>query len=239
MGELLRIEGRHNIEAALAHGFPLSEVIFQNDSHRDLEAALPAALPRQRLSKSAAQAETGIRFHRGVWALAPRPQPRALPTPPPRLIVVAHQLADARNLGALLRNAAALGADQILLSEEGADPYSPPAIRASATAFCRLPIRSTPRLFQELTELRTTHRLLATDLRPDAQEWSDSLLSPVAASPLLLLFGNEGEGLPQEFLALADLRLRLPMTHAMESLNIATTAALLLHDLARLRPRPA
>ena len=170
--------------------------------------------------------EVGYPFHRGIIAYAERP----VVTPDWgrwARIVVPWNLADEGNLGTLVRSAAALGADAIAVEKgRGADPFSPKAIRASSTAVFRIPVWECTGLAGELRRLRDGGiRIVGTMPGEDA--------IPLDRAPLpdtgVVLFGAEEDGLPDEIAALCDCRVRIPLANEVESLNVAASAAIVLH----------
>jgi tRNA G18 (ribose-2'-O)-methylase SpoU len=138
--------------------------------------------------------------------------------------VVLEDLVDVDNLGAMARNAAAFGADALVLSPRAADPFYRKAIRVSMGSVFVLPIVRATRWPDQLVELRDQGlALVAAVLDPDA--------TPVAAfrwpERVALLLGSEGPGLQPATTALCDHRVTIPMAQA-DSLNVATAGALLL-----------
>lgn len=192
-------------------------------------------LPRRQIAELA-----GFDFHRGVLACAKRPPARTELEPPElealRLrervtIVVAEGLSDARNLGALVRNAAAFGVDLVIADAHGADLLSRLAIRASVGNVFRLPTLVSPNLAATTAMLRSELDASVLAATPDASA------VPLRAFELpakqLLLVGNEGAGLSTELFALADACVKIPVAAASDSLNVAAATAVLLYELTR------
>ena len=174
----------------------------------------------------------GFPVHRGVLALGGR-----LPLPELRTIlvgvdavVVVEGVNDHENLGAIFRNAAALGAGAVLLDPSSCDPLYRRSIRVSVGQVLRVPfsrLSPWPAALADLTE--SGFPVVALD--PHAGQTLDS----VAAGPrLALMVGSEGSGLSGAALAHATHRVRIPMANGADSLNVATALAIALH---RLLPR--
>lgn len=201
-----------------------------------LEAAgVPIYLVRQDIVK----AIVGIEFHHGCLAVGERgvePSAEAvLVEARGAPVVVLEDLGDASNVGAIFRNALALGARATLLSPSTADPLYRKAIRVSAGAALALPFARLPDWPRELKRLRDAgYTLLALTPRAEARDIgaARAQLSPTARVALML--GTEGRGLTEDALAAADLQVRIPMAAGMDSLNVATAAAVGLHVLSRL-----
>ncbi|KUF07643.1 RNA methyltransferase [Leucobacter sp. G161] len=172
---------------------------------------------------------TGFNMHRGALASMHRPEPldpeELLRTS--KRVVVLEDLADHTNVGAVFRSAAALGVDAVLLTPGCADPLYRRAVRVSMGAVLQVPWARLPDwreagpLFRE-----TGYELTAFALRDDAQdlaEFVDDLPEKLA-----LMFGTEGPGLSKRALASASRSVVIPMEHGVDSLNVATAAALAL-----------
>lgn len=193
-------------------------------------ADLPA--PVYLAGKGAMSAVTGFPIHRGVLAVGlrgPEPEPAALvpPAPASALVLGLAGLTNHDNVGAAFRNAAAFGADAVLLDHAGCDPLYRKAIRVSAgaaliTPFARLgPEAAWPALADRLGL-----ELLA--LSPAGRETLGDLVPPRRT---LLLLGTEGPGLPAALMARAR-TVRIPMAAGFDSLNVAAAGAIALHHLA-------
>jgi tRNA G18 (ribose-2'-O)-methylase SpoU len=171
---------------------------------------------------------TGFHVHRGCLAIGERPAKVAIPDGA-RAIVVLEDLVDVDNVGAMVRNAAALGADAVVLSPRCADPFYRKAIRVSMGTVFRMPIvRATtwPGELQGLRERGFT--IVGAVLGADAVP----IESYRAPARFALVLGTEGPGLSGGAKQLCDARVTIPMK-AADSLNVATAGAVLLHQLIR------
>jgi tRNA G18 (ribose-2'-O)-methylase SpoU len=185
-------------------------------------------------SQDVVNAVTGFHLHRGAVASAHR---EALPDPADvaagaRLVVVTEGMNDHENLGALFRNSAAFGAGALVLDPASADPLYRRSIRVSMGHVLRVPFARADHWPDVLGDLRQAgFEVLALTPRPDADD-----LATVAPGPRqALVVGAEGPGLSPAALAAADRRVRIPMAPGVDSLNVATAAAVALHHLSALR----
>jgi len=204
------------------------------------DARVPTYLVRQDI----VNAIVGIEFHHGCLAVGER---GAEQTPEAVLaeargasVVLLEGLGDASNVGAIFRNALALGAGAALLSPGTADPLYRKAIRVSAGAAVVLPFARLDDWPRDLERLRDGgYTLLA--LTPRAEAVDISVLGTSCPRParVALLLGTEGRGLSAGALAAADLQVRIPMAPEMDSLNVAAAGAVALHWLSRTEPTPA
>ena len=143
-------------------------------------------------------------------------------------VIVCEEIVDHANIGAIMRVAAGLGWDAVLVSPGSADPLYRRAIKASMGASLTLPWRRMSS-DEDLDRLRAAgFALVASTLSPGAVD----LASFDAPERVALLLGTEGRGLSAAWLSAADHHVTIPMTPAVDSLNVATAAAILAYRLA-------
>ncbi len=152
--------------------------------------------------------------------------------PDPALLVALDGVTDPRNLGAVIRSAAAFGSQGVLLPERRAAGMTATAWRTSAGTAARLPVARATNLVRTLTAYRKAG-LTVVGLAADAPTTLDDL--QVALDPLVLVVGSEGRGLSRLVGETCDLVVSVPMTAAAESLNASVAAAVALAEIARLR----
>lgn len=173
----------------------------------------------------------GFHLNRGVLAVADRaPQP---PVPEilggARVVAVLEGVGDHENLGALFRNAAALGVGGVLLGPGCSDPLYRRSVRVSMGNVLRVPFARFDSWPDALVSLRQ-HGFRVAALTPRADSVPLRELSGVDRVALLL--GSEGPGLTEEALTAADVAVRIPMTEGVDSLNVATAAAVAFYELS-------
>lgn len=235
---LLLLEGTHLIQEVIRLQLEPHHLLATTawlQAHPSLVALLPKGCQVQRVSPEVLQAVATTQHPDGVVAtLAP---PSLSPLPERSIAqgfwLVLDAIQDPGNLGTLMRTALASGVQALWLAD-GADPFQPKVLRASAGAALALPLwrGSRAELASRLAQLRQRHgvQLLAT-VPPDQggqPYWQLDWTRPTA-----LLLGSEGAGLAAELQALASQRVTVPHSAAVESLNVAVAAAPLL--LERLR----
>ena len=149
----------------------------------------------------------------------------------PSLLVALDSVLDPQNLGAIVRSAAAAGADAVILPERRTAPVSAAAVRASSGATELVPLCRVPGLPSAIAEIkRAGIWCLVLDPRGETVAWDFDLTQRVC-----LVIGGEGGGAHRLVRERADLRLRLPMSPRVESLNASAAAAALLFELVRQR----
>lgn len=147
------------------------------------------------------------------------------------LVLVACDVQDPGNLGAMARVAEAAGASGLVAAGQSADPYGWKAVRGSMGSALRLPIGRRAQVAEAIVEAkRHGCRVVAAVPRAGRPLFGAALQGPTA-----VLIGGEGRGLGAEIHSLADERLTVPMRAPVESLNAAVTAALVLYEACRQR----
>ena len=202
---------------------------------REAIAALPDPPPVYCAPRVVMSAIAGFPIHRGVLAIGLRgdePAPEALipPAPAGALVVGLVGLTNHDNVGAVLRNAAAFGADAVLLDAATCDPLYRKAIRVSAGAALTVPFARLPD-GDGFLGLAERLDLVTLAMTPRGETDLDGL-DPVPRA--LLLLGTEGPGLSDAVMAKSR-TLRIPMAPDFDSLNVATAGAIALHYLAARR----
>ncbi|MDQ1357023.1 MAG: hypothetical protein QOJ52_826 [Acidimicrobiaceae bacterium] len=173
---------------------------------------------------------TGFHFHRGALAAAGRQPPadwRAIVEGRQR-IAIAEDVGDHENMGALFRNAAAFGVTAVLLSPGSVDPLYRRAVRVSMGQVLRIPWARAEPWPQVLTDLKAAgFRVVALTPDPEAPALR------ARGGPVAVLVGAEGPGLTAGARACADELARIPMRPSVDSLNVATAAAIAFYELTR------
>ncbi len=191
----------------------------------------PLAAPVYAVDKWVLSDVAGFRVTRGMLASADRPAPVSVASivAGARSLAVLEGLNDFENLGSLFRNAAAFGVDGVLLDAQCADPLYRRSVRVSMGHVLRVPFTVLPEPMPaavaglrgagfEVLALTPTG---SVDLRdyPRPSRWA-------------VVLGAEGPGLSDAALAVADARVRIPMADGVDSLNVATAAAVAFAQLA-------
>jgi tRNA G18 (ribose-2'-O)-methylase SpoU len=175
----------------------------------------------------------GFHLNRGVLATADR---AAFPPIADLLdsvtsVAVLEGVGDHENLGAIFRNAAALGLGAVLLGEGCADPLYRRSVRVSMGNVLLVPFARLPPSWFSIAELLHSKGFILAALTPD-REASELRRSGLAGRGVAFLLGSEGPGLTDAALSAADLRVRIPMAAGVDSLNVATAAAIAFAEIA-------
>jgi tRNA G18 (ribose-2'-O)-methylase SpoU len=178
------------------------------------------------------EAITGFHVHRGAIASMHRPELRPVRdvVAGARRVVVLEDVVDHTNVGAVIRSAAAIGADAVLVTPRCADPLYRRAVRVSMGTVFQVPWTRIAPWPDAVDELRGAGFVVAAlTLTPDAVD-----LDSLAADPpgrLALVLGTEGDGLSAAATRRADVAVRIPMAGGVDSLNVAAAAAVALWAL--------
>ena len=149
------------------------------------------------------------------------------------LVAICADVRDPGNAGTLVRTADAMGADALVLAGHSVDAYNPKTVRASVGSLFHLPLALEP---DPVRAVRTAQDRGLVVLAADGDgELALGDAAEAVAGPVAWLFGNEAWGLPADLAAVADHRVRIPIRGRAESLNLATAAAICLHESARTR----
>lgn len=223
--QLLRSD--HHVRSILST--PARTAAVQQELHAAQEMGVaPTRAPHLVAPRPVLERITGYDVHRGVLASADRGAPRDADEllGAARRVVVAEAISDHENLGALFRNAAALGLDAVVLDDRSADPLYRRSIRVSSGWAMRLPFAragSGRSLVERLERhgLRTVALTPSRGALPVDRAAADGLLD----DPVAFVVGAEGPGLTDEVLEACSARVAIPMTGEVDSLNVATSLA--------------
>lgn len=174
---------------------------------------------------------TGYTLTRGVLCAMHRPE---LPSATDICrnayrVVIIQGVSDTTNIGAIFRSAAALGIDAVLLTPDSCDPLNRRAVRVSMGSVFLVPWTWTDASFHDLRMLG--FKIAAMALSDDSISLGDPVLNTI--DRLAILMGTEGDGLPQEAISAADYVVRIPMSHQVDSLNVAAAAAVAFWELRK------
>jgi len=147
------------------------------------------------------------------------------------LIVIAHHLQDPGNLGTIIRTAEAVGASGVAVTPNTVDPYNNKAVRGSMGSIMRVPVVRIQSERDFVTRCKERgFQTVALELNGRETPFGLDL-----AIPTVIMLGQESAGLTAEDLAGFDHRIRIPMAETIDSLNVATSAAVILYEAMRQR----
>lgn len=227
------------IATALDAGYePLSLLMERRHIEGDAQPILARCgeIPVYTAERETLARLTGFELTRGVLCAMRRPR---LPSVEEvcaraRRVAVLEGIVDHTNVGAIFRSAAALGIDAVLVTPTCCDPFYRRAVRVSMGTVFQVPWTYLP---EDGDWQQTLHALgfqtAAMALRDDSLRIDDKRLRAVPR--LAIVLGTEGDGLAARTIAACDYTVRIPMTHGVDSLNVAAASAVAFYQLALLR----
>jgi len=145
-------------------------------------------------------------------------------------IIGIDRIQDPGNLGTIIRTADAAGATGLLLSEGTVDIYNSKVIRSTMGSIFHVPFRDNCDLAQEVASLKSRgYTVIASHLKGESR----ISLSHWSESPVVLIIGNEANGICERLADMADFLYRLPMWGRAESLNASVAAGIMIYDIVR------
>ncbi|MBB4685784.1 TrmH family RNA methyltransferase [Amycolatopsis jiangsuensis] len=238
--EAFVVEGLQPVWCAVEAGWDIETLIVAPD----LLAGAPARRmveERERAGVAVARVSADLfarlvdRDGPGGLAAIVRTRPGGLSTldaPSGAIFVALHRIANPGNLGTIIRTVDAVGGAGVILIGDTVDAYSPAAVKASMGSLFAVDVVHTPdagAFFGWAAERGVT--VLATSGTADGDHWRAGYEPPLA-----VLLGSEREGLPEDLLAAASRRLRIPMVGTVDSLNIGVAASIVLYEARRNNP---
>jgi tRNA G18 (ribose-2'-O)-methylase SpoU len=202
------------------------------ESLRDLLSA-HSSLPIYVVPQKVMNEVAGFNFHRGCLAIGTRPPERRWQelADLARRLVVLERLGNVDNVGAIFRSAAAFGVDGVVLQDDCADPLYRKAIRTSMAAALTVPFARTGSCAEVLRQLAASGWMtIALTPAADAPALRE-VASTCGGRPVAVVLGHEGEGLLPETMAACTDRARIPIAPCVDSLNVATAAAIALYEM--------
>lgn len=189
--------------------------------------------------KSLLETLTGFSMYQGLLAVGKVPVQVSLEQLlarafRPRLLAAADSLSSAENLGALVRNCAAFGVQALIVGESCTSPFLRRAVRSSMGTVFELPVIESSCLRRDLERLRASNvKCVAADAHTNAKTLTDANFH----GDCCVVFGSEGYGISPTVLEACDERVAIPMAGKVDSLNVASAAAVFLYEVNRQRGR--
>ncbi len=236
----LLLDGWHLLMEAVQADLAIDTVAIDREpGEAAADTALATLIDRGahvvRVTADVLQSMSPVRTASGVVALARRPASSLARVfdAGPALVLIAVDVQDPGNIGALVRTAEAAGATGVVAAGTSADPFGWKALRASMGSALRLPLtRATATM--DVLSLARDRGVQTVALVPRT---GTAIESVDAGAPLALLVGGEGPGLDAAVMAQADVAVTWPMAAPVESLNVAVAGALALYAIASARRR--
>ncbi|HVX55117.1 23S rRNA (guanosine(2251)-2'-O)-methyltransferase RlmB [Nocardioides sp.] len=246
-GDAEWIIGRNPVVEALREGVPANAVYVAEGAERDgrlreaFQLAAELGIGLLEVAKPELDRLTGFNGHQGLAARVPAYEyahpgdllDRASDEGEDALIVVLDHVTDPRNLGAVVRSAAAFGAHGVVIPERRAAGMTAAAWKTSAGAAARIPVAQAVNVTRVLKEYQDAGcQVIGLDMNGDL---SLTDIAEVADGPLVIVVGAEGGGLSRLVAETCDRIVSIPMANAVESLNAGVAASVTLYAVAQAR----
>ncbi|MCC6910250.1 MAG: RNA methyltransferase [Phycisphaerales bacterium] len=230
-------EGEHLVRRLLASRLRAHSVLVTSRKVDEIAPLAAGRCPVYVAPDSIIDAILGFKFHSGVIGCGRRPVNPPLDSlinaAGRTTLVVCPETHNSENLGSIIRIAAGLGADGMLLGQRCCDPFFRRVVRVSMGAVFTLPIVCSTDLRADLSVLRQRWNveLIATVANDASAETLSA--ATTRAERTAILFGSESQGLDRYWLDVCNRRLTIPMHLGTDSLNVAVAAGIILWHLAR------
>jgi 23S rRNA (guanosine2251-2'-O)-methyltransferase len=238
--------GRNPVLEALQAGLPVRRAYVAEGVERDsrlrdiLKYAADHGIPLLQATRAELDRLTGGGVHQGValqlpefeYADATDVLADALDAETPGLVVACDSITDPRNLGAIVRSAAAFGAHGVIIPERRSAQMTAAAWKTSAGAAARVPVALVTNLNRTLKQYADAG---FTVVGLDGEAETDIAGFPGIDGPVLLVVGSEGEGLSRLVSENCEVLAHIPIGSAVESLNASVAAAIALYEVSRSR----
>ncbi|MBR3785275.1 MAG: RNA methyltransferase [Firmicutes bacterium] len=206
-------------------------VFFREGRERQIFDLPDQYIVAEQLFDKLAQTETS----QGILAVVRKPKLTAADLEqqiqPSDNVVVLDRLQDPGNIGTIIRTAEGAGYKAVVTVKGTGDVFSPKTIRAAAGSIFRMPVLQVEdnQVLRDLTD-RLGKKLVVTGFHTDKYYYDEDLSRGVA-----LVIGNEGNGVSDELMEMADITVKIPMDGHLESLNASVAAGILMYETKRKR----
>jgi 23S rRNA (guanosine2251-2'-O)-methyltransferase len=237
------IFGLRPVIEAVEAGTEIEKVFFKNGLQGDLFHSLLNMLKKNQIPFQFVPVEKLNRIsrinHQGVIAQISSISYQNLSQIIPALyenadtpfLLVLDNITDVRNFGAVSRTAECAGVDAILIPTKGGAMIGPDALKTSAGALHTIPVCRTDNLVESLEYLKNSGLRIAAATEKGGTTYHKADLG----GPLALIMGSEDTGISGPVLAIADIKISIPIKGKIESLNVSSAAAVLVYEVIRQR----
>lgn len=242
-------EGRYIVERMLKSGWKIKSILCADDLADGIAPLSEGVCPVLTLSRAEIAEIAGFEFHRGVLACGVRPDflgmeeylaryspagslQTASTSSPGGTLVLCQSVTNMENLGSIYRTAAAFDVDAIILGRHCADPLSRKSIKVSVGAVFALP---TIRMQDDITGFDTLKKAGYAIAGTGLADSNTNLMDFKRPEKIVLALGNEADGLPAEYISRCDSMLKIPISAAVDSLNVGVAAGIVLYEISTAR----
>ena len=226
-------EGPAVVKRLLAANWEIHSLLISEHLYLDFGPRLAGRCAVQVMSEVEISQIVGYPFHRGILAAGIRPAAQRLSSvlsalPSNSHLVIAPLVTELENMGTIIRNAAAFGVGALICGDRGVDPLDRRVIRVSMGAVFNLPIVTVSYRDDCKDQLaRYGFELVATVLDSSATLLKEFKWGGKTA----LVLGNEFSGIPQEWKAICERYVTIPMANGVDSLNLGVASGIFMNEM--------
>ena len=241
------VVGRNPVYEALTAGLPVKQAYVAEGAERDdrlrdiLKFTAEHGLPMLQVTRAELDRVTGGLVHQGVALQLPAyeyadPEDVLADAMDDGIVVALDGITDPRNLGAIVRSAAAFGATGVIIPSRRSASMTAAAWKTSAGAAARLPVAMATNLNRMLVQ---ASKMGFTVVGLAGEGELPISAAPGVTGPLLIVVGSEDEGLARLVREHCDALVSIPIASSVESLNASVAAAVALYEVSQQRATPA
>jgi len=170
----------------------------------------------------------GFRLHQGIMALAEIPDSTDILNLQPPIIVL-HGIVNSENVGAIVRNAVAFGINSFIYDKQTSSPFLRRAVRVSMGTVFSVNYFHSSDLIEDLIRLKSEKdvRIIASEINRNSIPINEIKFTRNS----VIVFGSEGKGISEDILNICDKIVHIPITSEVQSLNVASSSAIILSKL--------
>lgn len=231
-------EGPYVVERLLESSLAVRSLLFLKGQESRFSHLLPASTPVYTVDRRLGKQIAGYDFHRGVLAhgdVPPMLDCDALRARQPKVTLGLIGVGDPENVGSLLRSAAALGVRDILMDPTTIPPFVRRVIRVSMASVFQHRFYRLDEPLAQIASLQASRFCCAATILTAGAIEINRLHEQVSGVPVVLLLGNEGDGLPENVQKQCRIRTTLPMARSIDSLNVGVAGAIFLYELSKMK----
>ena len=229
------IEGERVFRALLKSNLKITIIFALSDFfikfQREIHTRTDSTTHLYTCSRELMDQIVGFKMHKGILALAEHPGYSVLKDMGNRIVAL-NGISDAENVGSITRNASAFGISDIIFDNKSSSPFLRRPVRVSAGAVLDMKVSKSDDLSSDLDKLKNYgYTIYSAEL--DDRSISINSISPT--DKYVIVFGSEGHGISKQILDMSDKIIKVDISSAVNSLNVANSAAIILYELTKKR----
>jgi RNA methyltransferase, TrmH family len=233
--ELILIEGERVFRALLNSKLKIRTIFALPDFYKKFQSQISQRIDSSTQlytsSRELMDQIIGFKMHKGILALAEHPGYSLLQGMGRRIIAL-NGIVDSENVGAIIRNAAAFGINSIIFDSRSSSPFLRRSVRVSAGTILDMNVNKSIDLVSDLEFLKDLgYSIYSAEL----DERSIPVSSFIPSENFVIVFGSEGHGIDEKILNMSDAIIKVEISNAVNSLNVANSAAIILYEITKKR----